>query len=326
MGGETQERVAAEFGISQQRVGQIAARVEAWLATHGGHPLAARMRLRTSRRWDDIWSLAVESFRRSREDREVKKERVEKERVPRPTTSGEARTPNSGETPLPQGPPVATVIETTIRQQNGDPRFLAIAMRVAEREDRRWQQPEPQSRQQAKRRSPAGQSRTLTELEECVAALEADEREPAAQGTHETCPSPLPAPLPAPPQPPYDPDYVFEGVDDLESRELKARGDREGWKRRQEKLKRDLPYMIRREWPDIDDCQPGETTTREKDEDLARLEEILCGTATHPHAKPLPEGEGTTDHRAGTAARKRVASAPRPFFVAFSSRATQYDG
>lgn len=125
LAGETQEQVAAAFGISQQRVGQIAARVEAWLATHGNHPLAQRMRLRCARRWDAIWSRAIESFDRSREDREVKKERVA-----RPTTSGAADTP------------LVTLSETTVRQQNGDPRFLTIAARVAEREDRRWQQAE----------------------------------------------------------------------------------------------------------------------------------------------------------------------------------------
>jgi hypothetical protein len=118
--GETQERVAAAFGITQQRVGQIAARVEAWIAAHPEHPLAQRMRLRCSRRWEAIWSRAIESFDRSREDREIKKERAAR------TTAGE------------EEPPVVTVSESTVREQNGDPRFLTIAVRVAEREDRMW--------------------------------------------------------------------------------------------------------------------------------------------------------------------------------------------
>jgi hypothetical protein len=68
-----QEQVAAAFAISHQRVGQIVARVEGWLATHGDHPLAQRMRSRSNRRWDALWSRAIEGFDRSREDREVKK-------------------------------------------------------------------------------------------------------------------------------------------------------------------------------------------------------------------------------------------------------------
>jgi hypothetical protein len=116
--GATQEQVAGEFGISQQRVGQIVARVEGWLATHGDHPLAQQIRSRTNRRWDAIWSRAIEGFDRSREDREVSKERVA-----RPSASGEARTPDSGETPLLQERPPVAFSEITIRRQNGDPRF-----------------------------------------------------------------------------------------------------------------------------------------------------------------------------------------------------------
>jgi hypothetical protein len=85
-----------------------------------------------------MWSRAIEGFDRSREDHVV-----QKECVVRPTTSGEPRTPNSGETSLPQGPPPVTFSEITIRQQNGDPRFLSIALRLAEREDRKWQHPNP---------------------------------------------------------------------------------------------------------------------------------------------------------------------------------------
>lgn len=118
---ETQERLAAEFGVTQQRVGQIAAAVETWIARHPEHPLAQHMRLRCNRHWQAIWSRSIESFDRSREDRETKKERV-------------ARRAADGESE----PPRATVSERTVRQQNGDPRFLTIAARVAEREDRQW--------------------------------------------------------------------------------------------------------------------------------------------------------------------------------------------
>ena len=117
---ETQECLAAEFGLTQQRVGQIAAAVEAWIARHPEHPLAQRMRLRCHRHWQAIWSRSIESFDRSREDRTTSKERVAR----RAAADGER--------------PVATVTERTVRQQNGDPRFLTIAARVAEREDRQW--------------------------------------------------------------------------------------------------------------------------------------------------------------------------------------------
>ncbi|MGH7140899.1 MAG: hypothetical protein ACREHD_34650 [Pirellulales bacterium] len=55
---ETPERVAADNAISQQRVAQVAARVEAWIAGHPEHRLAQRMRLRCSRRWETLWSEA----------------------------------------------------------------------------------------------------------------------------------------------------------------------------------------------------------------------------------------------------------------------------
>jgi hypothetical protein len=84
------------------------------------------MRLRCSRRWEAIWSRSIDSFDRSREDRAIKKVRVSR----RTTAAGEGT------------PPVTTVSERTVRQQNGDPRYLTIAARVAAREDRIWRQDE----------------------------------------------------------------------------------------------------------------------------------------------------------------------------------------
>ena len=117
--GDTQQNIAAAFGLSQQRIAQVAARVEAWIAAHPEHPLAQRMRWRANRRWEAIWSRAIESFDRSREDRESKKERA-----PQKAAASEE--------------PLTTITERTVRQQNGDPRFLTIAARAAEREDRIW--------------------------------------------------------------------------------------------------------------------------------------------------------------------------------------------
>jgi len=61
-------------------------------------------------------------FARSREDREIKKERTTRRRA---AAGGDEA-------------PLITVSEHTVRQQNGDPRFLNIAWRVADRDDRLW--------------------------------------------------------------------------------------------------------------------------------------------------------------------------------------------
>ncbi|HVA48304.1 MAG TPA: hypothetical protein VNH11_18200 [Pirellulales bacterium] len=109
--GETQLHVAAAHALSQQRVAQIAARVEAWLAAHPEHPLAQSLRLRCARRWETLWDESMASFARSRQNREIKKERTARRKA---TAGGEAL-------------PVTTVVEQTVREQNGDPRFLSIA-------------------------------------------------------------------------------------------------------------------------------------------------------------------------------------------------------
>lgn len=119
--GESGERVAADCALSRQRIAEIVASVETWIARHSEHPLARKMRLRCGQRWDALWSRSIESFDRSREDREVKKERVGRRAVAGGNES-----------------PTTTITERTVRQQNGDPRFLTIAARIAEREDRLW--------------------------------------------------------------------------------------------------------------------------------------------------------------------------------------------
>jgi hypothetical protein len=153
---EPQERVAAEYAISQQRVAQISARVEAWIAAHPEHPLATRMRLRCSRRWETLWSEAMTSFARSREDRTTRKER----------TQG-GTLPDGGRAPL------ATVCEEIVREQNGDPRFLQVAWRAANREQQLWLP----SEKKAAREQPASIDRDANESgkREC---LPYDERFP----------------------------------------------------------------------------------------------------------------------------------------------------
>jgi hypothetical protein len=46
--------VAAAHALTQQRVAQIAPRVEAWLGAHPEHPLAQSLRLRCARRWETL--------------------------------------------------------------------------------------------------------------------------------------------------------------------------------------------------------------------------------------------------------------------------------
>ena len=122
MQGETQQKVAAAHGLSQQRVAQIVARVEGWLGVHPEHPLAQSMRRRCARRWEILWAESMASFARSRENREINKERTARRRA---ASGGD-------------DVPLTTISEHTVREQNGDPRFLNIALRAAEREDKLW--------------------------------------------------------------------------------------------------------------------------------------------------------------------------------------------
>lgn len=121
LGRETQQAVAADYGLTQQRIAQIAARVEAWIAAHPEHRLAQRMRLRCSRRWETLWSEAMASFARSREDRRSRKQR---QRDGTQHEGGRA--------------PTQTDSEETVREQNGDARFLQVAWRAADREQQLW--------------------------------------------------------------------------------------------------------------------------------------------------------------------------------------------
>ena len=120
--GESYEAIAADYAVSRQRVAAIVARVEGWIADHPRHELAQKMRVRCGRRWEAIWSRSIDSFDRSRQDRQTTKERTVRRR--------------SG--PVGEETPVMTVSEQTTREQNGDPRFLHIATRVADRQDRLW--------------------------------------------------------------------------------------------------------------------------------------------------------------------------------------------
>ncbi len=120
--GETQEAIAADYHISRQRVAQIAGHVESWLAGHPEHPLAKSIRVRCTRRWEALWTETMAGFNRSRENREVTVER---------TSHGQP----SGLTHQPQ---VTVVQERTVRQHPGDVRFLQVALRVVDRQQRLW--------------------------------------------------------------------------------------------------------------------------------------------------------------------------------------------
>lgn len=120
--GESYETIAANCGVTRQRIAAIVARVEGWLADQPEHLLAQKMRVQCGRRWAAIFARAMESFDRSRQDRRTLKEHAARRK------SGLACDQT----------PVVTITEQTVREQNGDPRFLAIATRVAERQDRFW--------------------------------------------------------------------------------------------------------------------------------------------------------------------------------------------
>ena len=120
--GETQEAVAADYHVTRQRVAQIAGNVEGWLAGHPEHPLAKSIRVRCTRRWEALWTETMAGFNRSRENREVVVERTS-----RGQPSDVARQPQ-----------VTVVQERTVRQHPGDVRFLQVALRVVDRQQRLW--------------------------------------------------------------------------------------------------------------------------------------------------------------------------------------------
>ncbi len=117
--GKCLEEVAADYQVTKQRISDIVAHVESWLSRHDTHSLAQKMRARATARYDTLWSEAMTGFARIRERRQIKKERVRK---------AAAAGADAAE----------TVSEVTVREQNGDPRFLNIGLRVVEREDRLW--------------------------------------------------------------------------------------------------------------------------------------------------------------------------------------------
>jgi hypothetical protein len=120
--GETQDVVAADYKLTRQRIAQIAGDVEGWIASHPEHSLAKSMRVRCTRRWEALWEETMAGFARSREDREMTVERT-------------SQTPLAGALREPQ---VTVVQEHTVRKHPGDVRFLQVAVRVADRQQRLW--------------------------------------------------------------------------------------------------------------------------------------------------------------------------------------------
>jgi hypothetical protein len=166
--GQSHEQVAVEHGITRQRVGGIVARVESWIATHAKHPLAQKMRLRCGKRWDTLWARALEGFERSRQNREVKKQRTA-----RRGAGGAADGDSDSDAEI-------IITEKTVREQNGDPRFLIVAWRVAEREDKLWIPPQsvslPALPAQAAQLADGGDLRARTALESSAQARAASQR------------------------------------------------------------------------------------------------------------------------------------------------------
>jgi ribosomal protein L32 len=77
---DTYEAIAADYAVSRQRIAAIVAQVEGWIADHPRHKLAQKMRVECGRRWDAIWSRAIESFDHSRQYRRTSKERAVRRR------------------------------------------------------------------------------------------------------------------------------------------------------------------------------------------------------------------------------------------------------
>lgn len=120
---KSQSELAREYGVSQQRVSQILRNAEQWMATHPDDDEAQRMRVRVHGRWEALFGVAMHSFERSQQDHETVKERTTR------------RTPDAAA----EKAVTTTMNEKTVRQQNGDVRFLQAAMRVTERQQKLWE-------------------------------------------------------------------------------------------------------------------------------------------------------------------------------------------
>lgn len=126
LAGESLAALALEYDVSHQRIGQIAARVEGWIAAHPEDRLAQRLRLRCRLRYEALYDAAMTSFAASRQ----KEVTVKHRQTSRPSPGGE--TNEAGETKE----LVTTVEERVERQRHGDPRLLATALKAVEKLER----------------------------------------------------------------------------------------------------------------------------------------------------------------------------------------------
>ena len=126
LAGESLAALALEYDVSHQRIGQIAARVEGWIAAHPEDRLAQRLRLRCRLRYEALYDAAMTGFAASRHEEVTVKQR----KTSRPASGGE--TNDAGETKL----VVTTIDERVVRQRHGDPRLLATALKAVEKLER----------------------------------------------------------------------------------------------------------------------------------------------------------------------------------------------
>ena len=126
LGGESLAALALDHKVSHQRIAQITARVEGWIASHPEDRLAQRLRLRCRLRYEALYDAAMTSFAASRREEVTCKER----KTSRPAPGGE--TNESGE----EKQIVTTVNERIVRQRHGDPRLLATALKAVEKLER----------------------------------------------------------------------------------------------------------------------------------------------------------------------------------------------
>lgn len=124
LGGEALAALAKEYKVSHQRIAQVAARVEGWIAEHPEDRLAERLRLRCRLRYEAVYDSAMTGFADSRKEEVTVKHRKT------------SRAANGGEGEAAKPEVVTNVEERIVRQRHGDPRLLATAMKAVEKLDR----------------------------------------------------------------------------------------------------------------------------------------------------------------------------------------------
>lgn len=146
-GGETLAALAREYKVTHQRIAQIAAHVEGWIAAHPEDQLAERLRLRCRLRYEAVYESAMRGFADSRKEEVTLKHRQTSRAAKGATAQGGSASAQECPTvernaAVHEGEPqsvnevVTTVEERIVRQRHGDPRLLATALKAVEKLER----------------------------------------------------------------------------------------------------------------------------------------------------------------------------------------------